>query len=659
VLPTPEPIGLDFMVDQVDGLTDHIDHKSPVDYINGFRYLPRAVTPYPGYMNLDLTPYWIEPLNCLDIFHDAREISVKKGVKVAYNTNLIENGTFYNAGHLKVFPSMFVTADKELATGSIETSFIPMFQQSGLDIFQTSDIDNPNKTGKTKNLLQWIGGGYMVPYGGKNPDKARLWSIMLLFLDEIDTFPEILGRDGDPIQLWKDRCTAFWEIRKIAMGSTPLLKGASHIDRQYDRGDQRQYMCRCLKCGMAQPIRWEWRAKGGDIVGGIQWDYTDNGKLDIHSVRYVCKNCQNPHEENIKDKFINKDNCYWEPQADPIEPGIYSYHMPAMLSRIQPWHKCVSMWLDAYTKKQKVKSISKLQIFYNNVLGESFEVLGERFTFQRMSGHRRTFYTKGQVPNGEIEKYCQSGIMFLAMTVDVHPNFLAVAIWGFTIGGNPWLIDYIKLEDPNENGCADLESATWAEVQRLIDEQEYKSDDGKIYRLAISLIDSGGQFEQIVSQFCSGWESGVYPIKGDNASDKRLNEFKDLKTSSGAAGFLIAVDAYKDRMAPILRRDWQPEFGQQGRHQLNLPMDITDGEVKELTREYKKEKKLPNGLTKHIWHRPHGARNELWDLLIYAIAAYEILAHMVCKHNLELDETDFRIFWEFVEDMGMFYESAE
>jgi len=650
-------LGLDWMEEQINGLTDHVIHQTPVEYNQDVRYLPRSVTSAPGYLDLDVTPYWIEPLNNFDPFHPMREQAIKKGVQVANNTLGIESPLFYVAGFLRAFPTMFVTADKELASGRVEANIIPMFQQSGLDIFQTADVDNASKTGKTRNLLQWIGGGYCVPLGAKNPDKARMWSIMWLWLDEIDTFPETLGKDGDPIQLFKDRCAAFWRSRKIGMGGTPLLKGASHIDKEYERGDQRQYMCRCLKCGFPQSLRWSGENEEKNFKHGFAWDYDSKDRLDIDSVRYVCKNCAEPHEENSKSKFINKNNCHWEPTSDPIEPGIYSYHMPSMLSRIQPWYKCVGAWLQAYSKTGKVRNIAKLQLFYNNILGESFEIIGERFTFQRMSAHRRSFYLKGQIPNKEIEKYCPSGIMFLTMTVDVHPNFLALCVMGFTIGGNPWLIERKNLTSPNENGCEDLDDPTWAEVQRMIDEQEYTSDDGKIYRLAITLVDSGFA-EKVVSEFCAQWETSVYPIKGDSLSDKRLNEFKDLKTSSGGAGFLIAVDAYKDRMAPVLRRDWQPEFGDQGRYQFNMPMDATDEETKELTREYKRQRKLTNGNMKQEWFCSKGARNETWDLLIYAMAAFEILAHLVCKNNLELDETDWIQFWEFCQNEEIFWERA-
>ena len=240
------------------------------------------------------------------------------------------------------------------------------------------------------------------------------------------------------------------------------------------------------------------------------------------------------------------------------------------------------------------------------------------------------------------------------MTVDVHADFLAVLVVGFTVGGNSWVVEYKDIRDPVAHGCEMLDSATWAEVQRMIDEQEYRADDGKRYRIAITLVDSGFA-EKTVSEFCSQWDSGVYPVKGDSFSEKRMNNFREMKTSVGTNGYLIAVDAYKDKMAPILRREWQPEFGEQGAFQFNAPMDMTDLQIKELTREYKREKKLPNGNMKREWYRPHGVRNELWDCLVYAEAAFDILALLVCRNNMDLPEVCWPEFWAYAEEQQLFF----
>jgi phage terminase large subunit GpA-like protein len=58
---------------------------------------------------------------------------------------------------------------------------------------------------------------------------------------------------------------------------------------------------------------------------------------------------------------------------------------------------------------------------------------------------------------------------------------------------------------------------------------------------------------------------------------------------------------------------------------------------------------------KREWYRPHGARQELWDCLMYAEAAYEILALLVCRNNLELPEIDWPTFWAYAEEQQLFF----
>jgi phage terminase large subunit GpA-like protein len=653
-----QTLGRDRLVERVEDWTSEIERMTPVEYNQATRYLPQSAGRFPGYIDYSLTPYWVEILECFDISSSVREVAVKKGVQIAYTTAL-ESVIFYLAGHLRTVPSMFATADNDLANARMENNIIPMFQQSGLEIFQSADIDNSRKTGKTKNHLQWIGGGYLIPKGAHNADKMRMFSILYMLMDEIDAWQDLLKGGGDPIRLFKDRCAGFWEIRKIMMGSTPLLKGSSHIDKQFRRGDQRRYNCRCLKCGYPQHLRWSGHDKETGDAWGFAWDYTEDGSLDLESVRYHCKDCNHAHQEHDKPKFFAADNAFWKPTATPQEPNIRSYHIPALLSPagMQPWYKSVSTYLEAMDLKTKrVKDIGALQIFYNNVLGESFEVMGAKVNFIMVSGHRRSFYLKGAIPNAQISQHCQSEILFLTCTVDVHKGNLAITVWGWTAGMVCWLIDYQRIWDDSETGCEDLESPAWGELQKLIDDKEWIADDGKKYRLALTFIDASWSTPTVVD-FCKQWQSGVYPIMGRERPSKAqsIKEFAEFRTQAGTIGYRILVDHYKDRIAPALRRDWRPEQGTQPDYQFNAPLDTTDAELKELTREYRREKLHPNGTVTYYWHRPHGADNELWDLMVYGHASVEVMAWMVCVQHFQEETVDWPRFWDYVREYHPYY----
>lgn len=645
---------LAFFSKAIESLPDEMVYQSPVEFTEEHRYIPKEVSPqFPGYIRYDLVPYFIEILECFDVRSDVREVAIKKAVQIAYTT-VLESIIFYLAACVRSAPGMYVTADLGLSAARITNNILPMFLHSGLgDIFQSADLGNSRKQGVTKAMLQWVGGGSLLPYGAQSAAKARQATILFMLMDELDGWPIEFSRDGDPIRLFKDRCSGVWPIRKILMGSTPLLEGSSHIDRQYLRGDQRQYKCRCLKCGFPQRLRWAPPPAYEGPPWGMLWDYSESGALDHDSVRYACENCQYGHQEHDKARFINKDNSYWEPTAMPVEPNVRSYHIPGMLSRMQPWYKCVAAWLEAWDPKtRRITNPSALKVFYNNILGKSFRVVGDRVSFQMASSHRRTFYKKGEIPNAHVMECCGSEIVFLTCTVDAHHDNLAVAIWGWTAGFRCWLIDYFRLYDDSPEGCESLSSPVWFRLSELIESGLWTDDRQVAYNIKLTLIDSAWA-AATVTEYCAGYAQSVFPIRGERGilRSTGIREFSEFTTKLGTAGYLIYVDHYKDRISPALRRGWQPAGGEiQNAYTFNAPVDTTDDELRELMVEYKRKQTNPNGMSSWVWYRPSGARNELWDLMVYGHASVELLAWNICMKAFGLDAIDWEQFWEYARE---------
>jgi phage terminase large subunit GpA-like protein len=654
-----------YLSSMVDKWTDWIDRKTPVEYVQGARYLPASVSPsFPGFINFDLTPFWIEPLNNFDPDSPVRETIILKGVQVAYTTTL-ENVIFYIVCHLKTVPFMFVTADLGLSGVRMENNILPMFQHSGMNkVFVSSDETSTRKRGVKKTSLQWEGGGYGLPFGAQNANKARQQPVLHVLMDEIDGWP-LKTRDGsDMVGLFTDRASAGWDRRKIFIGSTPN-DDTSRIWIAYQRGDQRKYNIRCLKCGFPQEMRMNGHNQDTGEVACFRWDYHSNGALDIESVRYHCINCLEPHEEHHKTKLFSVDNAEWVPTATPVEPGIRSYHVPAFLSPpgMQPWHKCISTWLDAWdVKNNRMKDSGKLQRFYNNILGKPWFAPGARTTYEMASAHRRMFYKKGEIPNSKIVEYCDSKILLLTCTVDVHKAFLAVAIWGWTANMTCWLIDYFRIVDNSEQGCESRESSAWRTLESIIYrgndgyDGPWIADDGTKYKIAATFIDSG-YGPSTVCEFCQSFESNVWPIVGRDRAAKfqQIQEFAPFKTKAQGIGYRILVDFYKERIAPVLRREWLPEEGKQRPYTFNAPVDITEKELKELTAEQRRPVNYSNGKTGYEWYRPQGSANELWDLMVYGHAGVEILAWKICIEIYKMDTVDWPQFWEFLKG-GYFFE---
>lgn len=657
-------VGSEWVISEVQNLTDEVIHVTPSQFNEENRYLPESVSSIPGYLSYDVNPFMREIVDCFDVNSPVNEVNLKKGVQITYST-VLESGALYYMAHVKTLPIMYMTADKELADARIENNFIPMLNHSDLShIVRSSDEGNSRKTGKTSKHIQFEGGGYLVPFGANNATKMRQFSICVLLKDEVDGWPDTVGvKKEDPDKTSDGRCKGYWARRKIFRGSTPLLEGTSKIQKAYLKGDQRKYMvlCQNKKCKHPQFLQWETVNKDTGMVGGFQWDLDEDGILILESVRYCCSRCGHPHYEQDKERlFSERQGAHWKPTARPIEKGIRSYHLPAMYSPIgmAPWYSLVSDFLACYDPVKKVAiDIAEYQVFTNNVLAEPFRVQGSNVRFENVSAHRRAVYRLGEIPNKYAMEYSGSPILFLTCTVDVHKKNLAVSVTGWTRDAKPYIIDYWRFEvEGDGKDCEEITSPVWGRLRALIEEKDYVADDGKEYGISITLVDAG-YANDTVNTFCSEYSSGVYPILGraTPAKNQSIKEFAEFTTQAGTTGYRISVDHYKDRMAPVLRRYWSEEDGPQKVYHFNAPVDITDKQLKELTVETRVKKTDDRGKESYEWHRPSGARNELWDLLVYGYAAAEILAWGICIQHFELDTVEWPRFWDYLESQKLYY----
>ena len=217
--------GSDWLIEKAQGFVEEIFRQSPVEFNEMNRYLSEAVTSMPGFIQFSAVPYMREILECADIRSGVREVAMQKGVQVAYTT-LIESVALYYMAHIGTLPMMWVTADKELAMHRLENNILPMLHQSGLaDILRSSDLGSTRKTGSTKDHLQFRGGGYMLMFGAKSPTKLRQASMAVLLKDEIDAWPDTVGKDAAAIQ-------AEAELRKAELDRIEKLLGITK-----DKGD--------------------------------------------------------------------------------------------------------------------------------------------------------------------------------------------------------------------------------------------------------------------------------------------------------------------------------------------------------------------------------------------------------------------------------------
>jgi phage terminase large subunit GpA-like protein len=618
----------------------------------------------PGPYRFELTPYLREILDCFSVDNPIREVTMMKGAQVGA-TVTAENVLGYFIEHVRTAPILWASADSDLAKGRLTSNIIPMLHESGLmHLMRSVDEGNSRKTGKTDEKLEWDGGGFCIPFGAKNAAKMRQWSIQVLVNDEIDGWPTTVGKDGDPLALFRDRTRAFEGSRKIFNISTPTILGQSKIHAKFLEGDRRYYNVRCLSCEFPQVLCFQKFTTDGGVQYGLTWDYDSDGHLIAESVRFLCKNCQRAHFESDKTRLLDPRNgAEWVPTAPPSTPTHRSYHLGGLYSPagMASWAGQVEQYLEAYDhRRERFKDLAKLQVFYNNVLGEAYEQRGEKVRMDAVSGHRRAAYRFGEVPNKYAIEHCLSPILCVTCAVDVHAEQLPTAVYGWTRGRRPFLLDYWRFgeidpkqpERPPGNTEQLDDPQTWTRLRELIENREYVADDGKKYRIQFTLIDSGYRADQVYD-FANEYASGVSPAKGREqprgTSDKQFAQFH---TPTGVAGYLITVDWYKDRLSAALRREWDGT-GVQPNGCFNAPSDVTEKQLRELTVETKVAK--PGAASGYEWRRPSGSANELWDLLVYNSCALDLIAWDVCRNQLELEEVDWPQFWDLLEREKVFF----
>lgn len=657
---TPTNDDVEWMVAQVEGLTETVPTVSPSEWAEENRYLPQSVTPMPGFYRYNVSPALREIVDCFDIRSPIREVTMKKAAQIGATVGVIENTIGYCIDQVKSTPVMLLTADSELAKMRMESYITPMIQQSGLeDRIRSSDESNKRKSGKTDRKIEWDGGGFLVPFGAQNANKLRSISIQYLLQDETDGYPEKVGKDGKPNKLAEARTNAYRQTRKIGRFSTPSIKGQSVIDDEFKRGDERYYFVPCRGCGKKQVLRFEYVIRETGERRGLVWETDEDGILQRETVRYLCIHCGHPHKNSDKVWMMDSKRAEWRATSRPISPDIRSYHLSALYApaTMFSWEDAVQSWLDAWDEKaNRPKDIGLLQEFYNNVLGETFELRGNRLRFGQVSEHRRTEYIYGEVPNKFADTFAGSPVLVVTCAVDVHDSHLDVATFGWTRGGRCFLINYWMLE----GNCADPDDdPTWNRLEHIVESTEYIADDGKRYPIAITFVDSGdGEFSDQIYQFCGQYEVGVYPIKGQSQPPKsaRMREFNPTETRMGTIGYGITVDVYKDRWNNALRRSWDGMNEQPPGH-FNAPMDTTDKQIRELTQEFKRER-IDRQTGRRVgfeWYRRKGSRNELWDLLVYGTAALEVLAWDWCRNHMGYDVVDWTEFWATAENDSLFF----
>lgn len=423
-------------------------------------------------------------------------------------------------------------------------------------------------SGNTVQAKVFAGGGlYLV--GANSPRGFRRRTARVVVLEEIDGYPMSAGTEGDPIRLAMRRAATYGFRRKVYLNSTPTLRGLSRIEEAFLRSDQRRYHVPCPECGHAQVLVW------------ANLRYTD-----LPEPHYACEGCGALIPEERKFQMMAAGR--WVKGA---ESKVAGFHINALYSPWVSWGELVEEWHEAQ------HDVTKLQVFVNTVLGETWEDRGGGLDPKALESRREAF--PADVPEW---------VGLLTAGVDVQDNRLALVIRGWGANEESALIEERDLDgDP-----------TRAEVWRALDERlllPRATPSGRVLTVHACGVDTGHHTESAYAYCKARWNRRVYALKGSANPGAPLAPRRYSVNNKGRVRlFLIGTNAAKDLIYGRLK------IATPGPGYYHFTAEASDNYFTELTAEQVVREQV-NGRWLRRYKLPRGARNERLDCEVYALAA--------------------------------------
>ncbi len=436
-------------------------------------------------------------------------------------------------------------------------------------------------------------GGHVTIVGANSATGLASRPIKVLLADEVDRYPGSAGTEGDPLSLAQKRQTTFWD-KKTVMVSTPVIKGHSRIETEYNQSTKEEWNVPCPKCGHFQPLVW----------ANLIFDPQNASKPPL----YKCERCGLEAGEyawkaqGIKGKFV----------AENPESDTRGFHLNTLASTFCGWKEVVQKFIVA--KEQLDQGNPEgMKVWVNTELGETWEERGESVEDVELFNRREIY--DAEVPED---------VLVLTAGVDVQDDRFEVEVVGWGVGKESWGIRYQKIYGDM------LKDQVWADLDNFL-MTGFTKKDGSVLHILSTCIDSGGHHTNEVYRFAKErYERRVWAIKGKGGAEVPYIRNPSTNNRVKAPLFILGVDAGKALLYQRLKHETK------GPNYCHFPLNEEAGYdaayFKGLTSE-KMVVRFKKGRSVIVWELKDSSykRNEPLDLRNYATAALEIANPVLTK----------------------------
>jgi len=292
----------------------------------------------PGRWRTDRAPYQREMMDCITD-PAVKQVVLHTSAQVG-KTSVLLNGIGYHIHH-RPSPMLAIQPTLEMAEAFSKDKLDPMLRDTPELAERVGDRKSRNASNTIRH--KQFPGGQLSIAGANSPTSLRMRSVKIVWADEVDAYPAVVGEEGDPLQLAYKRTQTFWDS-KLVVSSTPTVQGISRIQAMFEEGDQRFFYIPCPDCGGFIVLEWE----------NITWEH---GKPE--TACHMCPECGALAEDHDIKRSL-KDG---EWRAHGEFNGIASFHIWQAYS---PWSS-LSEIVAEYERTEGIQS--QRQVWWNTSLG--------------------------------------------------------------------------------------------------------------------------------------------------------------------------------------------------------------------------------------------------------------------------------------------------
>ena len=181
--------------------------------------------------------------------------------------------------------------------------------------------DPKSRNSNNTILLKSYPGGSIAISGANSPSSLASDPRRIVWMDEVDRFPESAGTEGNPIKLAEKRATSFWNKKRVKT-STPTIAGRSKIEDEYNKGSMEEWNVQCPECGAWQPYSFR--------------------RMDFGTISMVCAECG----VLVPERAWKDSNHKWI-AAHPEQKKVRSFRLNEMCSPFVDWSEIIDNFKDA------------------------------------------------------------------------------------------------------------------------------------------------------------------------------------------------------------------------------------------------------------------------------------------------------------------------